>query len=179
MPHFGFTIATICSLHQGFTSRVSPDMVHASLHGISYPRRSGFFLKGYRKCNHNRPCNIFVGWQLSRSLLQVDALAYGPFPSDGDSWTINAAHTSNGIVANFGPSCRLIVDWGNRQSELVYPGGQDENPLSPWYQNQITIWWHGQYYPVRDAKLAQRDPQHIIWNFSQQEFELSSGTIAA
>jgi penicillin amidase len=101
------------------------------------------------------------------SLIQVDELAYGPFPSDGDSWTINAADTAKGMIADHGPSCRIIVDWGNKQSELAYPGGQDENPLSPWYQNQITTWWHGQYNPALDAQQAQKDPDHITWNLSQ------------
>jgi penicillin amidase len=98
------------------------------------------------------------------SLLQVDALAYGPLPSDGDNWTINAA---DGQVATYGPSCRMIVDWGNKHSELIYPGGQDENPLSRWYQDRIETWWNGHYYPVLDAQQAQHDPQHITWNLSQ------------
>jgi penicillin G amidase len=98
------------------------------------------------------------------SLIEIDTLAYGPFPSDGDSWTLNAA---DGAIANYGPSCRIIVDWGNKESELIYPGGQDENPLSPWYQNRITTWWNGQYYPVLDMQQARRDSQHIAWNLSQ------------
>jgi penicillin amidase len=101
------------------------------------------------------------------SLLQVDALAYGPFPNGGDSWTLNVTDAGNGTIANYGPSCRIIVDWGNKQSELSYPGGQDENPLSPWYQNRISTWWNGEYDPVLDVKLAQKDPQHIIWHFLQ------------
>jgi penicillin G amidase len=98
------------------------------------------------------------------SLLQVDALGYGPLPSGGDDWTVNAAY---GMVSDHGPSTRIIVDWGSKQSEIVYPGGQDENPLSPWYQNQITTWWNGQYYPVLDAQQAQGDPHPIIWHLSQ------------
>lgn len=101
------------------------------------------------------------------SLLQVDALAYGPLGSDGDTWTVNAADTGNGTVADHGPSCRIIVDWGNKQSELAYPGGQDENPLSPWYQNQITTWWNGRYYPLVDAHQAREDSGHITWNLLQ------------
>ena len=98
------------------------------------------------------------------SLIQVDALAYGPLPSDGDSWTINAA---DGEIATHGPSCRIIVDWGNKQSELIYPGGQDENPLSPWYQDRITTWWNGHYYPVLDVQQAMQDKQHITWKLSE------------
>jgi acyl-homoserine lactone acylase PvdQ len=30
----------------------------------------------------------------------------------------------------------------------VYPGGQSENPASPWYQNLIDAWWNGEYLAV-------------------------------
>jgi penicillin G amidase len=30
----------------------------------------------------------------------------------------------------------------------VYPGGQSENPASPWYANLIPLWWDGRYLPV-------------------------------
>lgn len=33
-------------------------------------------------------------------------------------------------------------------AEGVYPGGQSENPASPWYANLIPLWWDGQYLPV-------------------------------
>jgi len=33
-------------------------------------------------------------------------------------------------------------------AEGVYPGGQSENPASPWYQNLIPLWWDGRYLPV-------------------------------
>jgi penicillin amidase len=30
----------------------------------------------------------------------------------------------------------------------VYPGGQSENPASPWYADQIPLWWDNQYLPM-------------------------------
>jgi hypothetical protein len=30
----------------------------------------------------------------------------------------------------------------------VYPGGQSENPASPWYDDQVPLWWDGRYLPV-------------------------------
>ena len=33
-------------------------------------------------------------------------------------------------------------------AEGVYPGGQSENPASPWYDDQVPLWWDGQYLPV-------------------------------
>ena len=29
-----------------------------------------------------------------------------------------------------------------------YPGGQSENPASPWYANLVPLWWDGEYLPV-------------------------------
>jgi penicillin amidase len=42
----------------------------------------------------------------------------------------------------------IIMDWEPGQCASVYPGGQSENPLSPWYENQIPAWWNGLYYPL-------------------------------
>jgi penicillin amidase len=80
------------------------------------------------------------------SLTQIPSLGYGPRPSGGDDRTVNAADGER--VAQAGPSWRFIMDWGTGQALGVYPGGQSENPLSPWYENQIPAWWDGQYYPM-------------------------------
>jgi len=44
------------------------------------------------------------------------------------------------MVATLGP--------GGVTAEGVYPGGQSENPASPWYSNLVPLWWNGQYLPV-------------------------------
>ncbi|HUJ04669.1 MAG TPA: penicillin acylase family protein [Streptosporangiaceae bacterium] len=89
------------------------------------------------------------------SLTQVQALGYGPRPSGGDAWTVNAAY---GLpVATDGPSWRMIVRWpgttgsGHAAAEGIYPGGQSENPASPWYENLIPYWWNGRYLPMPAA----------------------------
>ena len=30
----------------------------------------------------------------------------------------------------------------------IYPGGQSENPASPWYEDQVADWWNGRYLPM-------------------------------
>ena len=80
------------------------------------------------------------------SLTQIPSLSYGPKPSGGDKWTVDAA--DGGAVSTAGPSWRFIMDWSTKQAQGVYPGGQSENPLSPWYENQVSSWWNGQYYPL-------------------------------
>lgn len=108
------------------------------------------------------------------SLLGVSALSYGPRPSVGDEWTLLAAG-GDPLAANdprltpsaHGPSWRMIVDWGTGQAESTYPGGQDENPASPWYENQLAAWWNGQYYPMIDGTVAQRLAGSVTWIFNE------------
>lgn len=95
------------------------------------------------------------------SLAQITSLQYGPRAAGGDNWTVNAA--DKGYTATAGPSWRFIMDWGSRQGEGVYPGGQSENPLSPWYQNQIDTWWAGRYYPMLSYVQAAARRGAVVW----------------
>ena len=48
----------------------------------------------------------------------------------------------------------MIVAWaghGTATGEGVYPGGQSENPASPWYEDQMADWWDGRYLPMPSA----------------------------
>ena len=108
------------------------------------------------------------------SLLGVDALSYGPRASGGDEWTLNAAGGSplsegSPVLSSsaHGPSWRMIVDWGSGQAVGTYPGGQDENPASPWYENEISHWWNGQYYPMIDGATARTQPGSVTWTLSK------------
>jgi penicillin amidase len=61
------------------------------------------------------------------------------------------------MTSDFGPSWRMIVDWtgpGASTARAVYPGGQSEDPSSPWYDNLVSLWWNGQYLPLRTAREA-------------------------
>jgi penicillin amidase len=37
---------------------------------------------------------------------------------------------------------------GGVSAQGVYPGGQSENPASPWYTNLVPLWWDGKYLPI-------------------------------
>ena len=96
------------------------------------------------------------------SLTQADALGYGPRASGGDSWTVNAAYGYP--VSRSGPSWRMIVQWtgrGRYSAEAIYPGGQSENPASPWYEDQVADWWNLRYLPMPSA--AGTTPGVIRW----------------
>lgn len=92
------------------------------------------------------------------SLTYIPSLSYGPFPSDGNPWTVNVAN--GGLTSSSGPSWRYIVDWSEPKNSIgAYPGGQSENPLSSWYDNQISTWWRGEYFPV----INKSDKEQIEW----------------
>ncbi|QQE77502.1 penicillin acylase family protein [Alicyclobacillus sp. SO9] len=100
-----------------------------------------------------------VHFRKFESLAMIDSLSYGPRASGGDDWTVDAA--DGGMVSTAGPSWRMIVDWSG-VSEGVYPGGQSENPVSPWYENFVQTWWDGKYLPiyVNEAKVP---GQLVTW----------------
>jgi penicillin amidase len=94
------------------------------------------------------------------SLVAPHALGYGPEPAGGDSWTVDAA---SGLPdATSGPSWRMIVLWrgtagrGRGTAIGIYPGGQSENPASPWYENLVADWWNDRYLPLPSAGTGLR-----------------------
>jgi penicillin G amidase len=111
-----------------------------------------------------------AGWTWGRlhsrqfpSVTQANALGYGPRASGADSWTVNAA--DGGLVSHQGPSWRMIVAWAGRGSATgrgVYPGGQSENPASPWYEDQMNDWWDGRYLPMPPAGGYAAGP--VVWS---------------
>jgi penicillin amidase len=88
------------------------------------------------------------------SLAGAAGLGYGPRAAGGDPFVEDAA--DGGLTASTGPSWRMVAtlrpgsagSGGGVSAEGVYPGGQSENPASPWYSNLVSLWWNGQYLPV-------------------------------
>jgi penicillin amidase len=79
------------------------------------------------------------------SLTGARALGYGPRGSGGDIFTPDAA--DGYPVSTSGPSWRMVVSFAGG-SAGVFPGGQSEDPLSPWYENFVKAWWDGRYWPL-------------------------------
>lgn len=98
------------------------------------------------------------------SLVSIPTLQYGPRAGNGDAWTVDAA--DGGQITTSGPSWRFVMDWGSGRAVGVYPGGQSENPLSPWYENQIATWWNGQYYPMLDDATARAQGGAATWTLT-------------
>ena len=131
------------------------------------------------------------GWTWARlhtryfpSVSGAAGLGYGPRASSGDAWTVDAAE--GGLQSSIGPSWRMIVDFsgsgsgsgsasggGPSLAEGVYPGGQSENPASPWYANLIADWWDNRYLPM--ASTGSAGAGAVRWSLRPA----AAGTVAA
>jgi penicillin amidase len=82
------------------------------------------------------------------ALSGANGLGYGPRAAGGDPFTEDAA--DGGLDATVGPSWRMVavLTPAGVSARGIYPGGQSENPASPWYDNLVGLWWDGQYLPV-------------------------------
>jgi penicillin amidase len=75
-------------------------------------------------------------------------------PAAGDGNTINAAY---GIISNFGPSWRLVVNLSKPENAMgIYPGGISENPLSSYYSNNFIAWNNGVYYKLMPDNMPKQ-----------------------
>ncbi len=87
----------------------------------------------------------------------VQALSYGPVPYDGLDTLMSAVIpynlsvlSSSDVHASIGASWRMNAEMGGGAPILngAYPGGESENPVSPYYTNLISPWMSHQYYPL-------------------------------
>ena len=100
----------------------------------------------------------FANWQWRRlNLLRVnsttgdDSLARKGGSVPGTQFTVNPG-SSGGYVGG-GASYRLIVDFSQPSKSLhIYPGGQNEDPTSPNYADQMLLWAKGEYVTVDGEK---------------------------
>jgi penicillin G amidase len=94
-------------------------------------------------------------------------LGYGPEPAGGDYWTVNSA--DGAMNSSFGPSWRMVVDWTDLKTATataIYPGGQSENPASPWYQTFIADWWNGR---LRAMPMPGDQPRStVVWTLQPE-----------
>jgi penicillin amidase len=89
------------------------------------------------------------------SLTGAGPLGYGPAAAGGDDSTVNSA--VGWLNSELGQSVRVVAGWpvaGTAVAQVSYPGGQSENPASPWYADQTNAWRSGGYLPMSSAAGA-------------------------
>jgi penicillin amidase len=82
-------------------------------------------------------------------------------PVGGNGDIINATTISHG------PSWRMIVQLTeNTEAYGVYPGGQDGNPGSRFYDNFVDTWAQGQYYTLWMMKRSETGDKRVKWTMN-------------
>ena len=83
------------------------------------------------------------------SFFGISQFSTGTLPTAGGSNTVDASY---GLVSDFGPSWRLVVNMSHSVDAVgIYPGGISENPVSPYYSNTFSQWNSGVYYTLIPA----------------------------
>ena len=129
----------------GVGSRTAPDAQRKSFHKLI-----GDLTKQLGPDPHSWSYGK-VHQRVLENLAEVSGLNYGPRPDRGDGNTPLAA---GGYPSTDGPSWRMVVDWGAKTFEAIYPGGQSENPASDWYTDRVDAWWAGRLNPMLTAGEA-------------------------
>jgi penicillin amidase len=92
-----------------------------------------------------------------RHLLRIPALSRLNLPSGGGEDIINA------YTQFHGPSWRMIVELTDKPSAYgIYPGGQNGNPGSKYYDNFINDWLPGNYYKLLFANKEEIQNQTTL-----------------
>jgi penicillin amidase len=97
-----------------------------------------------------------------RHLLRIPALGRLHLPIGGGEHIINATKPTHG------PSCRLIVHLTDKiEAFSVYPGGQNGNPGSKYYDSFVDNWVSGKYYPILFLNADEaRQSKQIKWTIT-------------
>ncbi|MEP6728832.1 MAG: penicillin acylase family protein [Bacteroidota bacterium] len=94
-------------------------------------------------------------------LTKLPALSRLHLPIGGGTHIINAAK------ADHGPSWRMIVSLTpETQAYGVYPGGQNGNPGSVYYDNFIDTWANGKYYTLWMMKKEEMADERVKFKMS-------------
>jgi penicillin amidase len=106
-----------------------------------------------------------LGWARSkatgiRHLLRIPALSRLNLPIGGGEHIINATKQFHG------PSWRMIVHMTDEiEAYGVYPGGQNGNPGSKYYDSFVDSWAKGKFYPLLFIKKeAVANNKQIKWH---------------
>jgi len=97
--------------------------------------------------------------EFQHSLDQLDSsqpvFDRGPVPRPGDGYTVNATGSSSSFAQIVGASYREIFDLSNWDNSVgVNVPGQSGQPGSPHYDDLISLWSTGRYFPLSYSREA-------------------------
>lgn len=101
-------------------------------------------------------------------------------PLGGDRYTVNVSpNGSTDFNTSFGASYRQIIDFSDLNNSLyVNPPGQNSDPTSSNYSNQLELWQQGEYLPMTtdDYDVAERLLLQPLISLPEPMGEYQTGT---
>ena len=98
----------------------------------------------------------------------------------GDRYTVNVSpFGGTSFNTNFGVSYRQIIDFNDLDNSVyINPPGQNSDPNSPNYSNQLELWQQGEYLPMstNDYVVAERFFLEPLVAFPDPTGEYETGT---
>jgi len=89
---------------------------------------------------------------------RIPAFSRADLPIGGGTHIINAA------TGDHGPSWRMVVHLTPKTEAYgVYPGGQNGNPSSQYYDNFVNKWAAGEYYQLWVMSKAEEKDKRVKW----------------
>jgi penicillin amidase len=102
-------------------------------------------------------------WSLYQDTHIDHLLKLDPF-STKHIFTDGGANTPNAVKSTHGPSWRMIVHLlPNTEAFGIYPGGQNGNPGSKYYDDGIAKWAKGEYYTLWQMNRSEKGDKRIKW----------------
>jgi len=100
-------------------------------------------------------------WSVMKAL-HIDHLLKLEAFSHKDIQVGGGTHCINTMTSDHGPSWKMIVQMGNQPEAYgIYPGGQEGNPGSFYYDNFIPSWTKGKYYKLWFMKKSESNSKRI------------------
>ncbi len=88
----------------------------------------------------------------------LSSLSIGPIPFYGDDHTVSVGSASYDLIVpvtvTVSSSLRLIASPGNSAFYGIFPGGPSENILSPYFSNQLDMWYDHEYYNLENYTIV-------------------------
>jgi len=110
--------------------------------------------------------NDNLGWGEYKATKVSHLTKLGPF-SRNDIVSGGNANAVNATKKGHGPSWRMIVSLtANTEAYGVYPGGQNGNPGSKYYDNFIDTWADGKYYPLWVMNASEQNDSRVKWKMN-------------
>lgn len=141
------------------------DDINTPLHeNLSQLVQASFVIAAHIADSLDKRGELAIGVARSTNIMHLARL---PALSRMNLRTGGGSHIVNATKKDHGPSWRMVVQLSEHTEAYgIYPGGQSGNPGSPYYDNMVSDWVKGSYYPLHVFDLSSADDPNIRYRLA-------------